>query len=227
MPVIEFCTGILLLSLKGFFPAHHQTKSDWQGARALSERFPGVYDATVGLLGLGMIGRGVAERLRLNDVQVVGYDPYAPEELFARLNVKRAETIEEVFAASDVVSNHIANLPATKEILRYEHFAAMGPYATFVNTGRNGQVHVPGLIQALNEVPTRVAYMDVVDPDEPPSADNPLLAQPNVYLTPHIAGTTGRETARMGRYMVEECRRYLAGEQLMWQVSEKMLETMA
>ena len=227
LPVIEFCTSLIYLSLKGFFPVQAGTKADWAGSRALCEQYPGAFGSTVGLLGLGMIGRGVAERLQASDIHVIGYDPFASDETFARLGMRRCTEIGEVFAQSDLVSNHIANLPTTKEILRYEHFSAMGPYGTFLNTGRNGQVHVPGLIRALQEVPTRTAYFDVTDPDEPPSADNPLLAQPNVYLTPHVAGTTGGETARMGFSMAEECRRFLAGEGLRWGVSEAMLATMA
>jgi phosphoglycerate dehydrogenase-like enzyme len=160
-------------------------------------------------------------------VDIIGYDPFAPDSVFNALGVRRVGVIGEVFACSDVVSNHIANLPTTREILRYEHFSRLGEYGTFINTGRNAQVHVPGLVQAFTEVPTRTAYFDVTDPDEPPSADNPLLSLPNAYFTPHMAGTTGREVGRMGRYMVEECRRFIAGEPLKWEVTEKMLETMA
>lgn len=227
VPVVDFTASLILLSLKGFFPAHHLAREDWDAARLVSDRHPGCFRSTVGLLGLGMIGRGVAGRLRASDVRLMAYDPYAPDELFAKLNVKQAKSLHEVFAGSDVVSNHIANLPATREMLRYEHFSALPEYGVFINTGRNAQVHVPGLVRAFSEVPTRTAFFDVTDPDEPPSAENPLLALPNAYFTPHIAGTTGGEVVRMGEYMLEECKRYLWGERLLWEVTEEMLETMA
>lgn len=227
VPVSEFSLSMIQLGLKGFFPAHHMAKAEWASAAAGVNRMPGCYDVTVGLLGLGMIGRLVAEKLKTLSVEVVAFDPYAPESLFAQLGVRRAATLLEVFSCCDMVSNHIANLPATQEILRYEHFSALPEQGVFLNTGRNAQVHVPGLVQAFTEVPTRTAIFDVTDPDEPPKPDNPLLQLPNAYFTPHMAGATGQEVRRMGAYMVEECRRYLAGEPLKWEVTEKMLETMA
>ena len=227
IPVAEFAVSLIQLCLKGFLPAHRLALGSWHEARAFVESCPGCYDARVGLLGLGMIGRNVAERLKGFAVDVVAYDPYAPDSLFERLGVKRAETLLDAFAGSDVVSNHIANLPQTQEILRYEHFSALPPRGAFINTGRNAQVHVPGLARAFAEEPQRTAFFDVTDPDEPPKPDNPLVLLPNAYFTPHMAGATGQEVRRMGAYMVEECRRFLAGEPLRWEVTEKMLETMA
>lgn len=227
VPVVEYAASMIQLALKGFFPVHHGARADWGGAQLLANRHPGCYGAKVGLLGLGMIGRGVAERLGAMDVSVVAYDPYAPHALFDRLGVKRAAALAEAFDGCDAVSNHIANLPATREILRYEHFSLLAEFGAFINTGRNAQVHVPGLVRAFTEVPTRTAYFDVTDPDEPPGEGNPLLALPNAYFTPHIAGATGREVQRMGAYMLEEFGRYAAGEPLQWEVTEKMLETMA
>lgn len=225
--VADYSASVVRLCLKGFFPAHHGAREDWAGAHMLVERHPGCHGATVGLLGLGMIGRGVAERLAGADIAIIAYDPYAPAELFGKLGARRMDTLFDVFAQSDAVSNHIANLPATQEILRYEHFSAMPEYGAFINTGRNAQVHVPGFVRAFAEVPTRTAVLDVTDPDEPPSPENPLLSLPNAYFTPHMAGATGREIWRMAEYMVDEYKRYVAGEPLKWEVTEKMLETMA
>lgn len=227
VPVAEFSVSLIQLCLKGFFPAHHTAREDWGAANGIVQRHPGCYRSTVGLLGLGMIGRSVAEKLKNLEVKIIAYDPYAPDSLFEGLGMERADTISAVFAEADVVSNHIANLPATQEILRYEHFNALGEYGAFINTGRNAQVHVPGLVQAFTEVPTRTAFFDVTDPDEPPSPDNPLLKLPNAYFTPHMAGAASREVQRMGAYMVEDFKRYTAGEPLRWEVTQKMLETMA
>jgi phosphoglycerate dehydrogenase-like enzyme len=70
------------------------------------------------------------------------------------------------------------------------------------------------------------AVLDVTDP-EPPQADDPLFTLPNVIVTPHIAGSHGRECQRMASYMVEELRRYLAGQPLRWRVTREMIQTMA
>jgi phosphoglycerate dehydrogenase-like enzyme len=224
--VAEFCSSLILLSLKGFFPAHHKARTDWHGARAIVAQHPGAYGARVGLLGMGAIGRTVAQRLRSSEIEVLGYDPFASDEVFRALGIRRAETLEEAFAC-DVVSNHIANLPATRLMLRYEHFSLLPPFGAFLNTGRNAQVHVPGLVRAMEEVPTRTAYFDVTDPDEPPAVDNPLLLLPNAYFTPHMAGATGQEVRRQGRFMLEEFLRYEAGEPMCYEVTAQMLETMA
>ena len=82
------------------------------------------------------------------------------------------------------------------------------------------------LVRALEEVPTRTAVLDVTFP-EPPEAGHPFYTLPNVILTPHLAGSHRREVARMGEYMAEEFERVMCGQAPRWQVTEKMLETMA
>ena len=105
-------------------------------------------------------------------------------------------------------------------------FSLMKPHAAFINTGRGAQVDENGMIAALREVPTRVAVLDVTWP-EPPAADSPLYTLPNVFLTPHIAGSIGNEVHRMAEFMAEECRRFDAGLPVRYRVTEAMLETMA
>ena len=88
------------------------------------------------------------------------------------------------------------------------------------------QVVEADMIRALQEEPGRSAVLDVTFP-EPPEDDSPLWTMRNVYLTPHIAGSLGQEIERMGEYMAEEAARVSAGEPVRWEVSEKMLATMA
>jgi len=98
--------------------------------------------------------------------------------------------------------------------------------ATFINTGRGAQVVEKDLISALKEEPDRTAVLDVTFP-EPPMPDSPFYTMKNVFLTPHIAGSAGDECMRMGDYMVDEANRYLKGEPFKYEVTLKMLETMA
>ena len=172
-----------------------------------------------------MIGSLVCRMLKAYDVEVLVYDPFASDEKLADLGAKRA-TLDEIFSQCQTISCHIANLPSTVGMLTYEHFSRMKPNATFVNTGRGAQVVEPDLIRALKEVPTRTALLDVTFP-EPPEADSPFWTMDNVFLTPHLAGSLGQEVARMGAYMAEEYSRGAAGEAPKWEVSLKMLETMA
>ena len=228
VPVIEYASSLIQLSLKGFLPVSHRARHDWPGARELAETYPGAYDGvTVGVVGAGMIGKGVIKRLQMLDVSVLVYDPYCSDSVIESLGARKLDDLTALFGESQVVSNHVANLQTTKEMLRYEQFAALPSYGAFINTGRNSQVHVPGLVQALGERPDITAFLDVTDPDEPPSRDNPLLGCDNVYMTPHIAGSINLERGRQGAYMAEECERWLAGQPLRWQVSLEMLETMA
>ena len=105
-------------------------------------------------------------------------------------------------------------------------FRLMKPNATFINTGRGAQVVEDDLIAALEAEPARVALLDVTMP-EPPKPDSKFYTLPNVFLSPHIAGSLGDEVARMGDYMAEEFARFKNGEPTKWNVTLKMLETMA
>lgn len=226
VPVAEYTVSQIILANKGFYQATRRMKAgEYAKAQAYCAPFPGSYDTPVGILGAGMIGSMVLERLKEYRLSALVYDPFASDEKLARLGAKRA-SLEEIFSRCQVISNHVANLPTTQRMLRYEHFSRMLPNAVFLNTGRGAQVVEQDLIQALKDEPGRTAVLDVTFP-EPPVDDNPLWNMENVFLTPHIAGSWGQEVARMGSYMAEEFARFLAGEPVRWEVTEKLLETMA
>ena len=103
----------------------------------------------------------------------------------------------------------------------------MMPYSTFINTGRGAQLIEEDLIRMLRERPDVTAILDVTYPKEPPERDHPFYSMPNCILTPHIAGSLGNEVIRMSEYMAEEFEAYLKGEPTRYEVSLKMLETMA
>jgi phosphoglycerate dehydrogenase-like enzyme len=147
--------------------------------------------------------------------------PTRPNELGVR-----PVTLEQAFEQAFVVSNHLPNLPATKRMLRGQHFASMRQHATFINTGRGAQVDEDEMIEVLQARPDLTALLDVTHP-EPPVPDSPLYTLPNVQLSSHIAGSLGNEVMRMADFMIDECRRYLAGQPLQYQVTLDMLETMA
>jgi phosphoglycerate dehydrogenase-like enzyme len=102
----------------------------------------------------------------------------------------------------------------------------MKPGATLINTSRGAVINEPELCEALAERPDLTAILDVTHP-EPPEEDSPLFQLPNVILTPHIAGSMSGEVTRMGRWMVDEFLRYLAGKPLKHVVTRHMLERMA
>ena len=103
----------------------------------------------------------------------------------------------------------------------------MIPYSTFINTGRGAQLIEADLVKMLTERPDVTAVLDVTDPKEPPERDHPFYSLPNCVLTPHIAGSLGNEVVRMSEYMAEEFDSYVKGKPTRYEVSLKMLETMA
>ena len=228
VPVAEYTFAQIVLATKGFFHRLHKPGSGYVWTnRNIYVDFPGNYDVTVGIIGAGMIGKMVIERLHrdLDGVRVVVFDPFLSEEKAAELRVEKC-TLEELFAQSDVISNHLANNPQTVGMLDAHLFDRMKPNTTFINTGRGAQVVEADMIAALRADPSRAAVLDVTWP-EPPHEDSPLYTLDNVYLTPHIAGSLGNEVRRMGEYMLSEYRHVAAGEKTKYGVTLKMLETMA
>jgi len=227
VPVAEYTVAQILLANKGFFQACRMTHSPEgrKAAAAHHREFPGNYNCKVGLIGAGMIGKLVLEMLKPYDLDVYISSTSMTEEKAAEYGAKKAAT-EEIFAQCQTISNHVADLPATKGMFDKKVFRLMKPNATFINTGRGAQVVEEDLVEVLKANPDMSAVLDVTFP-EPPLEESPLYTMPNVFLTPHIAGSSGQEKQRMSAYMLEEYRRWCAGEPLKWEVTGKMLETMA
>ena len=227
VPVAEYTFAEIILASKGFYQRLHVTSdgSDWPN-RSVPVPFPGNYEIKVGIVGAGMIGKMVIGRLKtLDKVKILVFDPFLPDEKAEELGVEKAD-LATLFRECDVVSNHLANNPETVGMLTGALFASMKPHAVFINTGRGAQVSEDGMIEALRAVPTRAAVLDVTFP-EPPEKGSPLYTLPNVFLTPHIAGSLGNEVHRMAEYMFEEYKSFDAGLPVRYRVTEKMLETMA
>jgi phosphoglycerate dehydrogenase-like enzyme len=219
IPVAEYTLGAILLGLKQVFRLQrelHQTGVYRRTGPA--DALAGGYGTTVGLISLGAIGRIVAKRLSaaLPDVRVVAHDPFVGDNEMQSLGLTRVD-LDELFATSDFVSLHTPWLPETERMIGGAHFAAMKPGATFLNTARGAVVAEDEMIAVLQNRPDLIALLDVTYP-EPPPPGSPLYTLPNVFLTPHIAGSVGAECRRLGRYMVEELQRYLAGQPLLYQI---------
>lgn len=102
----------------------------------------------------------------------------------------------------------------------------MKPGATLVNTARGALVREAELIEVLQRRPDLSTVLDVTDP-EPAASDSPLRSLPNVVLSPHIAGSLGPERRRLGRLVVSELRRFLAGKPLRWEITAERIGLMA
>lgn len=226
VPVAEYTVAQIILANKGFFGSSRMHKAgDHLEALDYFYAFPGNYNTKVGIIGAGMIGKLVIEMLKAYRLEVLVFDPFLPDEKAAELGVTKC-SLQTLFAECSVVSNHLANNEQTKGMLRYEHFSAMKPYATFLNTGRGAQVVEADLVRALTERPDLTAILDVTFP-EPPEDGHKFYELPNCILTPHIAGSAGNEVQRMGAYMRQEYENFLQNKPCRYEVTLEMLKTMA
>ncbi len=223
-PVAEFTFAQILLSLKGAFAQSRACRTQRHFSRQPSP-VAGAYGSTVGLISLGEIGRQVAQRLAALDVRVIASDPFVHAERAAALGVQIV-TLDDVFSQSDVVSCHAPLLPSTRGMIRGGHFERMKNGATFINTARGAVVAETEMIAVLQRRPAITALLDVTDP-EPPPADSPLFTLPNIFLTPHISGSLDAECGRMGRFIADEVRRFLAGEPLQGEVTRAQAALLA
>ena len=226
VPVAEVTEAEIVLANKGFFQTVHRGGTPAWREHDRGRPHPGNYGAAVGIIGAGMIGTLVIERLKAHRLTVKVFDPFLTEERAAALGVEKVTELPELFAACNVISNHLANNPQTVGMIDRRCFDRMGENAVFLNTGRGQQVNEADLIAALKEKPTRAAVLDVTWP-EPPAEGSELYTLENVFLTPHCAGSLGDEVARMGEYMLTQFLAYRAGEPTEYLVTEAMLDTMA
>ena len=225
VPVAEFSLAQIILSLKQVAGIPESMREARK--KVFPEHFDqgGAYGTTVSLISLGVIGRKVAEFLKLLDVNVLAYDPFCSPEIASQLGVELV-SLEEAFSRSRVVSLHTPWLKETEGMVNKKLFSSMPSGSTFINTARGAVVNEQDLISVLEQRPDITALLDVTYP-EPPKPDSPLYTLPNVFLTPHIAGSMYGECGRMGEYMVDECRRWISGEKLKYQVSKNAFQKMA
>lgn len=226
LPVAEYVLGQILLAFRRAWPLALRLREVKSPEAWQVEGAAGSYGGRVSLVALGRVGRRLAELLRPFDLEVLGYDPHVPDEVFESLGVRRA-TLDECFELGEVVSLHLPRLPSTRHQIGRAQLSRLRPYATLINTARGDVVDAQALFDVLRERPDVTAIVDVTDPTEPPPAGSPYYQLPNLVLTPHIAGTLGNERARLGRLVVEEAERFHRGEPLRYAVNLTMLETMA
>lgn len=226
VPVAEFTLAQILLANKGYFQSVLMTKrGQYEAAREYSLAHSGNYNTNIGIIGAGMIGKRVVKALRQYAVNVFVYDDFLTKSAIKSMGAKKA-TLEEIFSTCHVVSNHMANVPATVGMLKEEHFASMLPNAVFINTGRGAQVDEGGMLKVLRERTDICALLDVTV-DEPPKPDSDFYKLDNVYLTPHIAGSQANEVGRMADYVIDQFENLINGKTTQYEITNDKLKTMA
>ncbi|MEK5059011.1 hypothetical protein BK126_01135 [Paenibacillus sp. FSL H7-0326] len=177
-----------------------------------------IQGTTLGLIGVGQVGRLTGSKAQALGLHVIGYDPmYEPGTTTE--NAIALKTLEEVLAESDYVSLHVPLLPETRHLIDRTALQRMKSTAYVINTARGGVVHELDLVEALEAGEIAGAVLDVLE-QEPPPSDHPLFSVSNCILTPHVAGATEEALNRTSLMVAAEVIKELEGEASEFRVAE-------
>lgn len=169
-----------------------------------------VHHATLGIIGLGRIGKEVAKRARGFDMEILAYDEYH-DDAFATAMGVRYVSLNELLEQSDFVTLHCALTPDTYQLIGHDELARMKPEAILINAARGPVVDTDALTNALRDGVIRAAALDVTDP-EPIPPDHPLVSMENVVIAPHIASASDATRDRMAVMAATNLLQALRGE---------------
>lgn len=213
--VADFAVGMMIACARQVLPGVDTIrKNRWveNGTRWAYVTHQG-YDLpgkTIGLVGLGAIGRLVSKRLSGFDVRLVGYDPFVTAEAAAAFGVERL-ALEDVLSQADIVSLHVPLNDATRGMIGARELAWMKPGAYLVNTARADVVDGAALLEVLHAGKIAGAALDVFS-EEPIGPDDPLAQLPNVVCTPHLGGATRDVVENQSRIGVSALLAFMNGE---------------
>jgi glyoxylate reductase len=169
-----------------------------------------VSGATIGIVGLGRIGKEVAKRARGFGMQILAYDPYV-DAAFAEEYGVAYVPLDQLLAESDFVTLHVALTEETEHLIGTDQFRRMKPTSILINASRGPVVVTDALVEALQSGGILAAALDVTDP-EPLPADHPLVTMPNCIVVPHTASATVQTRDRMADLAARNLLAGLRGE---------------
>jgi (S)-sulfolactate dehydrogenase len=209
--VAEYVIGTAMLLLRGAAYLSTAAVAAGRWPRQMLSQGRDLSGKTLGLIGFGGIGRLTARKARALGVRVIAHDPLigSGAAVWKETSVE-PRSLDELLAASDVVSLHIPLTEATRGLLGRERLGRMKRGAILVNTARGGVVDEAALAEALHAGRLGAAAIDVFD-EEPLPAASPLCGAPNVLLTPHIAGVTVESNERVSALIAERVAAALEG----------------
>ena len=209
--VADYAVALMLARLRGI-PSHHERLAggEWNQVFDPARLPPDVRSTTIGVVGFGHIGSGVAARLAGFEATVLAYDPYISDE---EIQGAGAEPVSkgELLDRADIVTLHVRLSEETENLMGGEEFDRMQSSAFLVNTARGGLVDEEALVDAVEAGDIAGAALDVFR-EEPLPADHPLLDCARVILTPHVAGSTRDAVLGGPRIVGEDLQRWLNDE---------------
>ena len=211
--VAEHTLMLMLACLKKLTLVHEKTMhGEWLQNGAAACGVFSLWGRTLGIIGMGRIGREVARRARPFGARLVYCSRRRLDPDLERSLEVAHRSLDDLIAESDVITIHTPLTPETANLINAERIARMKPDAIVINVSRGAIVDEAALARALIEKRIGGAGLDVFA-REPLDAANPLLHAPNVILTPHIAGATSESQAQIVEVTIDNVVRALRGQE--------------
>jgi phosphoglycerate dehydrogenase-like enzyme len=225
LPVAEWALGLILVSLRNAAPYYRKLIAGertvaWGNRQDPGFRMSELTGRSVGLIGLGHIGRRLIELLGPFGCRISVHDPYVAKEVALAMHVQLT-SLERVMSRSDVVVCCAPITPATYRMIGAQQLELLPDNSVFVNVSRGGIVDSDALIARARRGDVRVG-LDVFDP-EPIPEDSEIRRLPNVFVTPHIASFSAACGPRFFTFMVDELERYFAGDETLHDITPRVL----
>lgn len=203
-------TASLLLALSREIPQAYESlrQGKWERKKFLGSE---VYGKTLGVIGVGKIGRNVAERMQGFGMTVIGFDPVLSQETADRLGVELVP-IEELYGRSDYITIHTPLNEHTRGMVDAEALASCKDGVRVINCARGGIVDEQDLLEAVEAGHVAGAALDVYSQEPPGEALEALIQHPDVVATPHIAASTGEAQRKVAEQITRQVINALHGE---------------
>ena len=202
--VADFAITLMLALTRELLPNHSDLSSGtWK--RTVGNDF---FGRTIGIAGLGRIGRGVAIRAKAFGMTVIAHELYPDKDFVAEHDIRLVD-LDTLCAEADFISLHMPGTAETRQCINAERLALMKPTAYLVNTARGVLIDEPALLHALTNGVIAGAGLDVFDVE--PISESPFFGLPNTIVTPHVAGITEEANRRMILHCAENAMAVLSG----------------
>ena len=199
----EHTLALLLSALRSIPPAHASIQAGKWDRKSFMGRE--LFEKTVGVVGLGKIGQGVATRVRSFGTKILGYDPLMTREMADRLGVKLV-SLNELLEQSDIITLHVPKIPETLNLINAESLKRCKDGVVIVNCARGGIVNEQDLIAALDSGKVSTAAVDVFASEPPENYD--LAKHPKVVATPHLGASTEEAQTKVAAQILDQMIEY-------------------
>lgn len=230
IPVAEFTVAQIILANKGYFQSMSEYRKElsffsYRRARKIAVNKHGNYDAKIGIIGGGTIGRKVVELLKHYKLDIYVSDPFVSEEEITKWGATKVD-LKDIFKECDIISNHLPDIPDTQDLINYSLLKLMKNNATFINTGRGRQVVDKDLVKVMREKPNACALLDVTR-HEPLIPFHCLRHRKNIFISPHISGSLQCENQRLAEFIIDAYKDYINATQNQCEVTLSIFKNKA